>query len=95
MDLTEFERAAFAGEITDFEPYFEKPYDKTQLEQRYILAKMVLKQTAERLDGFNTIVTIINDGLLPERYDEWKRHRHAGVRYALADNGYFLDYPHQ
>lgn len=39
MDLNEFERQVLAGEITDFRPYFTKPYDKEQMEQRYILAK--------------------------------------------------------
>lgn len=93
MDLNEFERQVLAGEITDFEPYFTKPYDKEQREQRYILAKNGIEtDRVEKLDGFNTIVDIINDGLLPERYEEWKHHRHAGVRVALVDNGYFLDY---
>lgn len=93
MDLNEFESQVLAGEITDFEPYFTKPYDKEQLEQRYILAKNGIEtDRVEKLDGFNTIVDIINDGLLPERYEEWKHHRHAGVRGALVDNGYFLDY---
>lgn len=93
MDLNEFERQVLAGEITDFEPYFIKPYDKEQLEQRYILAKNGIEtDRVEKMDGFNTIVDIINDGLLPERYEEWKHHPHAGVRQALVDNGYFLDY---
>lgn len=92
MDLNEFERQVLTGEITDFEPYFTKPYDKEQLEKRYILAKNGIEtDRVEKLDGFNTIVDIINDGLLPERYEEWKHHRHAGVRGALVDNGYFLD----
>lgn len=29
MDLKEFERQVLTGEITDFRPYFTKPYDKT------------------------------------------------------------------
>ena len=32
------------------------------------------------MDGYNTIVDIINEGLLEERYEEWKRHPRAGVR---------------
>jgi len=44
------------------------------------------------MDGYNTIVDIINEGLLPERYEEWKRYPRAGVRQALVDNGYFWDY---
>lgn len=93
MDLNEFERQVLAGEITDFRPYFTKPYDKEQMEQRYILAKNgVGTDRVSEMDGYNTIVEIIDEGLLPERYDEWKHHPRAGVRQALADNGYFWDY---
>lgn len=56
MDLNEFERQVLKGEITDFEPYFTKPYDKEQLEQRYILAKNGIEtDRVEKMDGFNTI----------------------------------------
>lgn len=93
MNLNEFERQVLAGKITDFEPYFTKPYDKEQLEQRYILAKNDIETDRVTLmDGYNTIVDIINEGLLPERYEEWKRYPRAGVRQALVDNGYFWDY---
>lgn len=93
MDLNEFERQVLAGEITDFEPYFTEQCNHDQMEYRYILAKNGIEtDRVEKMDGFNTIVDIINDGLLPERYEEWKHHRHAGVRGALVDNGYFLDY---
>lgn len=93
MDLNEFERQVLAGEITDFRPYFTKPYDKEQMEQRYILAKNgVGTDRVSEMDGYNTIVEIIDEGLLPERYDEWKHHPHAGVRRALVDNDYFWDY---
>lgn len=93
MDLNEFERQVLAGEITDFRPYFTKPYDKEQMEQRYILAKNgVGTDRVSEMDGYNTIVEIIDEGLLPERYDEWKHHPRAGVRRALVDNDYFWDY---
>lgn len=93
MNLNEFERQVLAGEITDFRPYFTKPYDKDQREQRYILAKNgVGTDRVSEMDGYNTIVGIIDEGLLPERYDEWKHHPRAGVRQALVDNGYFWDY---
>ena len=93
MDLKEFERQVLAGEITDFEPYFTKTYDKDQMEYRYVLAKNGIETDRVTLmDGYNTIVDIINDGLLKERYEEWKRYPRAGVRHALVDNGYFLDY---
>lgn len=93
MDLKEFERQVLAGEITDFRPYFTKQYDKEQKEQRYILAKNgVGTDRVSEMDGYNTIVDIIDEGLLPERYEEWKGHPRAGVRQALVDNGYFWDY---
>lgn len=93
MDLKEFERQVLAGEITNFEPYFTKTYDKDQREQRYVLAKNGIETDRVTLmDGYNTIVDIINEGLLPERYEEWKRYPRAGVRQTLADNGYFWDY---
>lgn len=99
MNLKEFERQVLAGEITDFEPYFMTQYDShtidtyDQMERRYILAKNGIEtDRVAIMDGYNTIVDIINEGLLPERYDEWKRHPRAGVRQALVDNGYFWDY---
>lgn len=93
MDLNEFERQVLAGEITDFRPYFTKPYDKEQMDRRYILAKNGIEtDRVATMDGYNTIVDIIDEGLLPERYEEWKRHPRAGVRQALVDNGYFWDY---
>lgn len=93
MDLKEFERRVLAGEITDFEPYFTNSYDKEQREQRYVLAKNGIETDRVTLmDGYNTIVDIINEGLLPKRYEEWKRYPRAGVRQTLADNGYFWDY---
>lgn len=92
MDLNEFERQVIAGESTDFRPYFTKPHDKDQREQRYILAKNgVGTDRVSEMDGDNTIVDIINDGLLPERYEKWKHHPRAGVRHALVDNGYFYE----
>ena len=32
------------------------------------------------MDGYNTIVDIINEGLLPERYEEWKRYPRTPAR---------------
>lgn len=93
MDLKEFERQVLAGEITDFEPYFLEQYDSDQMEYRYILAKNGIEtDRVATMDGYNTIVDIINKGLLPERYEEWKHHPRAGVRQALVDNGYFYNY---
>lgn len=93
MNLNEFERQVLAGEITDFEPYFTGQCDHDQREQRYILAKNGIEtDRVAIIDGYNTIVDIINDGLLPERYEEWKHYPRTGVRLALVDNGYFYDY---
>ena len=99
MNLKEFERQVLAGEITDFEPYFQEQYDSRQIDaydqmdRRYILAKNGIEtDRVATMDGYNTIVDIIDEGLLPERYEEWKRHPRAGVRQALVDNGYFWDY---
>ena len=99
MDLKEFERKVLAGEITDFEPYFLEQYDSNQTDQydqmdrRYILAKNGIEtDRVATMDGYNIIMDIINEGLLPERYEEWKHYPRAGVRQALADNGYFWDY---
>lgn len=93
MDLNEFEHQVLAGEITDFEPYFTEQYNHDQMEYRYILAKNGIEtDRVEKMDGYNTIVDIINDGLLPEHYEEWKHHPRAGVRQVLVDNGYFYDY---
>lgn len=99
MDLNEFERKVLAGEITDFEPYFMEQYNCSQIDQqeqrerRYILAKNGIEtDRVEKMDGYNTIVDIINDGLLQERYNEWKHHPRTGVHQALVDNGYFWDY---
>lgn len=93
MNLNEFERQVLAGEITDFEPYFKEQWGHDQREQRYVLAKNGIETDRVTLmDGYNTIVDIINEGLLPERYEEWKRYPRAGVRQTLADNGYFWDY---
>lgn len=93
MNLKEFERRVLAGEITDFEPYFLEQYNSNQMEYRYILAKNGIEtDRVATMDGYNTIVDIINEGLLPERYEEWKHHPRAGVRQALVDNGYFYNY---
>lgn len=99
MNLNEFERQVLAGEITDFEPYFITQNDNHKLDEydqmdlRYILAKNGIEtDRVAIMDGYNTIVDIITEGLLPERYEEWKRHPRAGVRQALVDNGYFWDY---
>ena len=93
MNLKEFERRVLAGEITDFEPYFKGQCDHDQREQRYILAKNGIEtDRVAVMDGYNTIVDIIHEGLLPERYEEWKRYPRAGVRQALVDNGYFYNY---
>ena len=93
MDLFEFQEAVKKGEITDFEPYFTNSYDKEQREQRYVLAKNGIETDRVTLmDGYNTIVDIINEGLLPERYEEWKRYPRAseGEKTRLNINRYLI-----
>ena len=91
MDLKEFERQILAGEITDFEPYFEDKDINYHL--RYILAKLGIEvDRIIEMDGPGTILGFIKDKVHTDRYEEWKNHPHASVLQALAQNGYFLDY---
>lgn len=62
MDLKEFERQVLAGEITDFEPCFEKLRDGTQMEQRYILAKNGIEtDRVSGMDGYSPLVIELID----------------------------------
>ena len=91
MDLKEFERQVIAGEITDFEPYFEDKDINYHL--RYVLAKCGIDvDRIIEMDGPGVILGFIKDRVHINRYEEWKNHPHALVRGSLAENGYFLDY---
>lgn len=77
MTHEEFEQAVLAGEITDFELYFEgKNNIKKDLQNtpyRLILLKHGIEtERILELDGAFAIGMCIQEGLLPEQYDEWK-----------------------
>lgn len=91
MNLKEFERQIIAGEIINFEPYFEDKNINYHL--RYILAKNGIEvDRIIEMDGPGTILGFIKDKVHVDRYEEWKDHPHALVRGALAQNGYFLNH---
>ena len=91
MDLKEFERQALAGEITDFEPYFED--ENLNYHIRYILAKNGIEvNRIIKMDGPGTILGFIKDKVHIDRYKEWKNHPNVAIRQALARAGYFEDH---
>lgn len=91
MDLKEFERQALAGEITDFEPYFED--EDLNYHIRYILAKNGIEvNRIIKMDGPGTILGFIKDKVHIDRYKEWKNHPNVAIRQALARAGYFEDH---
>ncbi len=60
MDLNEFERRVIAGEINDFEPYFEDGSLNYHL--RYVLAKNGIEvDRVIEMDGPGTILGFIKD----------------------------------
>lgn len=88
MFLDEFEHQVRAGEITDFEPFFEN--DSFNYHLRYILAKCGIEvDRVIEMDGTSTILGFINDRVHTDRYAEWKNHPNVNVRQALARAGYF------
>lgn len=96
MDLKEFERQVLAGEITNFEPYFEETNNvKEDLRNKnYRLMLLTHGIEIERvleMDGSFAIGVCIQKGLLPERYDEWKNRNDEWILEAFAENGYYLD----
>lgn len=90
MDLKEFEHQVIAGEITDFEPYFEDGSLNYHL--RYILAKngIEVDRIIEK-DGPGAILGFIKDKVHVDRYEEWKDHPLVDIRKELAKAGYFQD----
>ena len=91
MDLKEFERQIIAGEITDFEPYFEDKDINYHL--RYVLAKLGIEvDRVIEMDGPGTILGFIKDKVHINRYEEWKNHPLIDIQQALARAGYFQDY---
>lgn len=91
MDLKEFERQVLAGEITNFEPYFEDKDINYHL--RYVLAKLGIEvDRIIEMDGPSTILGFIKDKVHVDRYEEWKDHPQVDIRQALARAGYFEDH---
>lgn len=96
MDPKEFEHAVLTGEITDFEPYLREmdniKEDMLNKTYRIVLLKHgVETERILELDGNFAIITCIQEGLLPERYDEWKNRNEEWVLEIFAENGYYLD----
>lgn len=88
----EFEHQVLAGEITDFEPFFENDIFNYHL--RYVLAKNDIEvNRVIEMDGPSTILGFIGDRVHTDRYGEWKNHSDVNVRQALARAGYFHDEP--
>lgn len=96
MTPEEFEHKVLAGEITDFEPYL-KESDNIKEDLRNKAYRLVmLKHSIEierilELDGNFAIGVCIQEGLLPERYDEWKSMNQEWILETFAENGYYLD----
>lgn len=96
MTPEEFERQILAGKITDFEPYFEGKNNIKKDLQNQPYRLVLLKHGIEterilKLDGIFAIVTCIQEGLFPERYDEWKDMNKEWILETFAENGYYLD----
>lgn len=96
MDPKEFEHAVLTGEITDFEPYLREmdnnKEDMLNKTYRLILLKHDIEtQRILELDGNFAIITCIQEGLLSERYNEWKNRNEEWVLEIFAENGYYLD----
>lgn len=90
MYLDEFEHQVLAGEITDFEPFFEN--DSFNYHLRYVLAKNGIEvDRVIEMDGPSTILGFIGDRVHTDRYAEWKNHPNVNIRQALARAGYFHD----
>lgn len=96
MTPEEFEQAVIAGEITDFELYLQETNNiKEKLRNepyRLILLKHGIE--IERILKLNRTLAIgvcIQEGLLPERYNEWKNRNEEWIMETFAENGYYLD----
>lgn len=96
MTPEEFEQAVLAGEITDFEPYLQEPNNIKEKLRNEPYRLVLLKHGIEierilELDPTLAIGVCIQEGLLPERYDEWKAMNHEWILETFAENGYYLD----
>lgn len=96
MTPEEFEHKVLAGEITDFEPYLQETNNIKEKLRNEPYRLILLKHGIEierilELDSTLTIGVCIQEGLLPERYDEWKSMNHEWIMETFAENGYYLD----
>lgn len=96
MDLKEFEQAVLADEITDFESYLQEPNNIKEKLRNEPYRLVLLKHGIEierilELDPTLAIGVCIQEGLLPERYDEWKAMNQEWIMETFAENGYYLD----
>ena len=96
MTPEEFEQAVLADEITDFEPYLKESdnikEDLRNKAYRLILLKHGIEtERILELDGTLAIGMCIQEGLLSERYNEWKDKNDEWILETFAENGYYLD----
>ena len=96
MTPKEFEQLVIAGEITDFEPYLQETgnikEDLYNMPYRIVLLKhSVETERILEIDGNFAIGVCIQEGLLPEQYDEWKNRNEEWILETFAENGYYLD----
>ena len=96
MTPEEFEQAVLADEITDFESYLQEPNNIKEKLRNEPYRLVLLKHGIEierilELDPTLAIGVCIQEGLLPERYDEWKAMNQEWIMETFAENGYYLD----
>lgn len=96
MTAEEFEQQVITGQITDFEPYLNDTgsikEDLRNKTHRLILLKHGIEiERILELDGAFAISTCIREGLLPERYNEWKSMNQEWILETFAKEGYYLD----
>lgn len=96
MTPEEFEQAVLADEITDFEPYLQETNNIKEKLRNEPYRLVLLKHGIEierilELDPTLAIGVCIQEGLLPERYDEWKSMNQEWIMETFAENRYYLD----
>lgn len=96
MTPEEFEHKVLAGEITDFEPYLKYTNSVREDLRNKAYRLVMLKHSIEierilELDGTLAIGMCIQEGLLSERYNEWKDKNEKWILETFAENGYYLD----
>lgn len=101
MNTKEFEEQLLDGTITDFEPFFDlsveeldeigEPYNFSATEARWILAKNGIElERCLECDGNFLISDLVQAGLYPERYEEWRNRGPVAAEWFISE-GLFLD----